>query len=187
MCLLHVAMHRRIAASSRLSARRSRSVLLALQQVSYRVMWSLQCLVSLGCTLHRTRRSGDAIVVPVVVAVGVAGCVMKMGTDGTGCVAGIDGSVYNLYPRFPEVCMCGVCDAVLLVRWCVSVSLSLWFVTGCGDAAAVDARDVDAARRRLRAGVQLRRLWHRRRCHRCRRDTVAVAMHVCSLMHLDEL
>ena len=27
---------------------------------------------------------------------------MKMGADATDCVAGVDGSVYNLYPKFPE-------------------------------------------------------------------------------------
>ena len=36
-------------------------------------------------------------------AVGIAGCVVKMGADATECVAGIDGSVFNLYPNFPQV------------------------------------------------------------------------------------
>jgi len=36
------------------------------------------------------------------VAVGIAGCVTKMGADALDCVAGIDGSVFNLYPKFQE-------------------------------------------------------------------------------------
>jgi hypothetical protein len=34
--------------------------------------------------------------------VGIAGCVTKMGADALDCVAGIDGSVFNLYPKFQE-------------------------------------------------------------------------------------